>query len=131
MTRISSALLNDTLNMVALAREAARARGGQEQADRLSPMEDGLRELVSSQNSSLREPVGALAQDDFKTLLAAVQREPVQGEQLQGDRHQVAAAMAAGGMNEVDIARHLGISQESVRVILNLSQSGGAREGLR
>ncbi|MBN2555738.1 MAG: hypothetical protein JXA97_07350 [Anaerolineales bacterium] len=131
MTRISSALLNDTFNMVALAREAARARGGQEQADRLSPMEDGLRELVSGHNSSLREPIGALAQEDFKTLLAAVQREPVQGEQLQGDRHQVAGAMAAGGMNEVDIARHLGISQESVRVILNLNQSGGAGEGLR
>lgn len=125
MTRISSELLNDTLNMVALAREAARARGGEDQAERLSPMEEGLREVVHNRNQVVRqEPAGALARDDFKALLAAAQSGPAQQAFVtQGERHQIAAAMAAGGMNEVDIARHLGISQERVRVILDLDQN--------
>jgi len=130
MTRINNELLHDTLNVVALAREAARARGGDDQAERLSPMEEGLRKVVSNRNQKVREASsGALARDDFKALLAAVQSEPLNdGVTQQVDRNEIAAAMAAGGMNEIDIARHLGISQERVRVILDLHQGRTAGE---
>ena len=130
MTRINNELLHDTLNVVALAREAARARGGDDQAERLSPMEEGLRKVVSNRNQKVREASsGELARDDFKALLAAVQSEPLNdGVTQQVDRNEIAAAMAAGGMNEIDIARHLGISQERVRVILDLHQGRTAGE---
>jgi hypothetical protein len=68
------------------------------------------------------EPTGVLAQGDFQTLLASAQKTPLDpaaaGTSAQ-DRSQVAAAMAAGGMGEVDIARHLGASREEIRLMLS------------
>lgn len=134
MSKISPDLLTDTLNLVALARETALARGGQAQADRLTPVVDSLRELASAKTAS---PVardsrnapasGALAEDDFQALLAATQSAPVAGAAASGalDRSQVALAMAAGGMAEVDTARYLGATREEVRLMLASSHFNG------
>lgn len=102
MTRISTDLLSDTYNLIQLARETARAGGRQDQAERLSPLVDDLRSLITTaqdpgataaihngagpQVAPARSPsvttpasgtpapvTGPLAQDDFRLLLQAVQ----------------------------------------------------------
>lgn len=131
MSTITASLLNDTLNVIALARETALARGGQAQADRLTPVVEGLRSAAtaarqpkpadSAAASAAVQPTGTLAQADFQSLLAAAQKAPLTSAPAASstqDRAQVAAAMSAGGMGEVDIARQLGISREEVRLML-------------
>ncbi len=124
MTRISGNLLNDTLHLVALAREAALAQGSAGQAQRLEPIEKELRALVTAEQDPERPvaPSGTLAQADFQVLLDATRRGPQAPDPAgdQADRAQVAAAMAAGGMSQVDIARHLGITRQEVRLILGV-----------
>ncbi|MBI3762794.1 MAG: hypothetical protein HY260_13180 [Chloroflexi bacterium] len=132
MSKITPTLLNDTLNLVALARETALARGRQAQADRLAPVVDGLRSLAAASTNSLtpRPPVtasGALAGEDFRALLAAAQAAPLNGAPSASPLHSltrghVAAAMAAGGMTEIEIARQLGVAREEVRIMIRLSQ---------
>ena len=137
MSTITVSLLNDTLNVIALARETALARGGQDQANRLTPVVDGLRSVATAARQPKPagpsaaaspapvQPTGALAQADFQNLLAAAQKAPLTGAADPG-RGMVAAAMAAGGMGEVDIARQLGISREEVRLMLSAPGSAGA-----
>lgn len=133
MPKITPNLLNDTLNVVALAREMALSRGGQAQAERLTPVVDGLREAANAARTQppartlSSQPTGALAGDDFQTLLAATQvaQSTPSTQRLASaptDRGQVAAAMASGGMNEIDIARHLGATREEVRLMLSVSR---------
>jgi len=131
MSTITVSLLNDTLNVVALARETALARGGQDQANRLTPVVDGLRSAATAARQpgppspAAAQPSGVLAQADFQSLLAAAQKAPLTSP-ASADRGTVAAAMAAGGMGEVDIARQLGISREEVRLMLSSAGSAGA-----
>jgi hypothetical protein len=124
MSKITPTLLNDTLNVVALARETALARGRQQQADRLAPVVDGLRSLAvaSRDPQPAAPPVGPLAGEDFKALLAAAQipRADGLGQSAPLDRGHIAVSMAAGGMSEIEIARQLGIGREEVRLMLNL-----------
>jgi len=65
--------------------------------------------------------------------LASAQKAPLAqsaaGTSAQ-DRSQVAAAMAAGGMGEVDIARHLGASREEIRLMLSNPGGSAAWPGL-
>jgi hypothetical protein len=77
MTRITSGLLSDTLNLVQLARETALQQGKQDQAKRLSPVVDDLRTMVNTtrQPQATTKPSGMMAQDDFMTLLAASQNQ--------------------------------------------------------
>jgi len=143
MPEIAPRLLNDTLNLVTLAREAALAEGRQSQARRLSPVVDGLRSLAagagSAQPAAATPAAGAaratdispatlgpLADPEFRSLLAAAQSAPLASNQAQSsvDRGLVASAMSAGGMPEVDIARQLGISREEVRLMLATNAIG-------
>ena len=143
MPEIAPRLLNDTLNLVTLAREAALAQGRQTQATRLSPVVDGLRSLASgatpaawpttaasgatpAATSHGATPVGPLASPGFRTLLAAAQSAPLTGSTASSavDRGLVASAMSAGGMPEVDIARQLGVSREEVRLMLATNAVG-------
>ena len=136
MTEIGPNLLNDTLNLVALARETALARGDQARAGKLAPVVDDLRGLVTwaqetsspAARSPDQRPVGFLAQDDFQTLLRVVQSggassaDGTSGAATPLERNQMVAAMSAGGMPDVDIARQLGITREEVRLVLTLSR---------
>jgi hypothetical protein len=140
MPKITPNLLTDTLNVVALAREMALSRGGEAQAERLTPVVDGLR---SAANAARTQPpaqtqppatplTGALAGSDFQALLAAsqaAQAGPTAARFASAptDRGQVAAAMAAGGMGEIDIARHLGATREEVRLMLSVSPTEARR----
>lgn len=129
MTRITDGLLRDTLSLVALAREAALARGDQERANRLEPVERGLHSLVTrSQSPAGSRPHGLLAEEGFRALLQVAQAERSAGLSGGEDRRSLAAAMAAGGMSEVDIARHLGVTREEVRLLLARPGAAGGKE---
>ncbi len=137
MSRTTPVLLNDTLNLIQLARETARLQGKQAQAEQLKPVVDGLRDLASGgaaktpgaspaaakQKAARPAPVGSeTSQPDFKTLLSAVSRTgstPLQPTSAQ-DRLQIVQAMASGGMSEVEIARQMGMTREEIGLILQI-----------
>jgi hypothetical protein len=152
MTRITSGLLSDTLNLVQLARETALQQGKQDQAKRLSPVVDNLRTMVNTtrQPQAPAKPTGMMAQDDFMTLLAASQNQSVRSTAPQTfsspapassttstppvspvnniqassalERNRVIVAMSGGSMSDMDIARQMGMTREEVRLVLNISQ---------
>jgi len=134
MTKITPTLLNDTLSLVQLARETALAGGKADQAKRLSPVVDDLRTLVTQarEPQSARPaaaPTGILAQDDFRTLLAASSKQvshPIAANTgSSGDaveRNQIVSAMSSGGMSDLDIARQMGITREEVQLILSIQR---------
>jgi len=144
MSKIMPGLLNDTYNLIQMARETALAKGRSDQATRLSPVVDDLRSMVNSSRQpastaapSAPAPIGAppasgiLAQNDFKALLEAARsgQKPFAASTARaaGDRIQLVAAMSAGNMSEVDIARQLGMAREEVRLILEVNQKAKAR----
>lgn len=127
MPEIIPVLLNDTLSLIQLARETALVQGKREQADRFTPVVADLRTLVASSREPKGSPPvsGLLAQEDFQTLLEATSSAPPRPafSSAVADRNQMVAAMAAGGMSEIDIARQLGMTRDEVRLVLNINQS--------
>lgn len=129
MTRIESGLLTDTLNLVQLARETALAKGKQAQAQRLSPVVDELKTLVSNKRETApTTPSGMMAQGDFKTMLAAAANRPTSNQPAQAieanDRNRMVLAMASANMRDVDIARQFGMTTDEVRLVVSASQKG-------
>lgn len=140
MEKIQSNLLNDTLNLVQLARETARTQGSQTKAEKLNPVINQLQTLVTNEQTRRpAEPTGIMAQSDFQallsipkaqseiqTLLSVPKANPSQsiGTGL-NERNQVISSMALGGMNEIDIARQMGMTRDEVRMFLNLNPGGG------
>jgi hypothetical protein len=132
MNKISSTLLNDTYNLVQLARETARLQGQKAQAERLSPLADNLRSLavVASETKLAAQPANILAQDDFKTLLNTVQDgakmvgglQPTHKVAAPGERYNAVLMMAAGGMPDLEVARQMGMTRSEVEMILNLNR---------
>jgi transcriptional regulator with GAF, ATPase, and Fis domain len=129
MEKINANLLNDTLNLVQLARETARLKGSRSQAERLEPVVQKLQTIVANENSP--KPTasnGVLGQGDFQTLLSAVQnKSPLSQNNGIEDRNRMVNAMATGGMNDVDVARQLGMTRDEVRMVLNLANVGKRR----
>jgi hypothetical protein len=167
MSKTSPVMLNDTLNLIQLARETARLQGKQGQAETLKPVVDGLRSLVggsapgspatptaksasplsgSAAPARLESRGGVeMAQADFRVLLEAAARPPAApASALPGlsqpaltpafrlqtspttatlDRHGIIAAMASGGMTDLDIARQMGMTREEVRIIMQLENA--------
>lgn len=128
MNRITPDLLTNTLNLIQLARETAAAKGNTDQADRLAPVADNLRELVANENRAAEAPAApgsVTGQSDFQFMLQAARSRTVSpassaGSQL--ERTQVVGAMASAGMNQMDIARQLGMTHDEVRLILDVAQ---------
>lgn len=140
---IRSGLLNDTYNLVQLARESALAQGRQAQAEKLTPVVDHLKTLVN-QNTTGAKPLtsvengtkasgtmapaatGVVGQSDFQTLLNAA--KSVQSNQRTitpvnvAERNQMVRSMAASNMMDVDIARSLGMTREEVRLVLSVAK---------
>lgn len=156
ISKLSSGLLNDTLHIMQLAKQAALARGNQERASKLSTVADGLYRAATSGSSSATSSVydnqtatsqsltgGLMAQDGFSTLLSALQNgttvqkssadQQAVGQinttqKLFSDRNQIVVAMASGGTNELDIARQFGITRDEVRTILSLNTPQKSKE---
>ena len=128
MNTISSTLLNDTLQLVQLARETARAQGSTQKANKLDPVVNNLRDIVTTSlepRASSGSDLGILGQNDFQTLISAssktVRTDGVRPAPSP-EKYQVVNAMADGGMSDVDIARHLGLTRDEVRMVLTLNQ---------
>lgn len=123
----NSKLLNNTLTLVHLARETAIAHGRTGQAERLSPIVDDLKRAVEIDKAPAKPPSpvsGTMTQQDFRKLLSVIQssqqKETPFGATSPSDRNRIVIAMAAGGMQEVDIARQMGISRDEVRTLLQI-----------
>jgi hypothetical protein len=122
--------LTNTLNLIQLAHQTAAAKGAAEQAGRLAPVADNLRELLTSESSPSRPqgatvgPGSVTGQADFQFLLQAAGRSSAAPSPAAAflERSQAAAAMAEAGMNLTDIARQMGMTQDEVRLILDVSQ---------
>ncbi|MEA4906613.1 MAG: hypothetical protein GYA17_05020 [Chloroflexi bacterium] len=128
MSNTIPGLLNDTLNLIQLARETALAQGKQTQASRLTPVVEDLRNVVntSREQPASSSPTGVMAQDDFRTLLnvSKVSSMPVKSGSVQSsmERNQMVVAMSAGHMSELDIARQLGMTREEVHTVISIHQ---------
>jgi len=128
MERIQNSLLSDTLNLVQLARETARIKGSQGQADKLSPVVSQLKTLVTQQRDTApTQATGILAQDDFQSLLSVEKKSTASSVSDARERNQVIVAMASGGMNDVDIARQMGMPRDEIRMVVNLANSNSRR----
>jgi hypothetical protein len=144
MNNISSVLLSDTLKLIQLARETARVQGQPEQAEKLKPVVEQLKSLAEGANQakvtavpqkttaqSLPPSGGILAQEDFKTLLSAVQKSQNQSPSnlpaglrptSSLERNQMVVSMASGGMSALDIARQMGMTLDEVNMVIRLNQ---------
>lgn len=126
MTKITSGLLNDTLNLIQLARETALRSGRQAQASRFAPVEQNLQKAVTTarENRVAAPSQGVMGQKDFKTLLNLSQNGGShQASSMQiGERNQMVRAMASGGMSDLDIARQLGMTRQEVRLVVSVQR---------
>jgi hypothetical protein len=130
MPDISPVMLNDTLNLIQLARETAKIQGQKAQAERLTPVVDNLRSIVSeARETKPAAPSGVLAQDDFRTLLNTVQTRPNPTQSVGAtstssftDRTQMVMMMSAGGMSELDIARQMGMTRDEIQLITSINR---------
>ncbi len=128
MEKIQNNLLSDTLNLVQLARETARIRGSQQQAEKLTPVVSQLKTLVNQQREAVpSQPTGIMAQDDFQSLLSVEKKTGTGSVSDARERNQVIVSMASGGMNDVDIARQMGMPRDEVRMVVNLANSTSRR----
>jgi hypothetical protein len=128
MENIQNSLLSDTYNLVQLARETARLRGSQQQAEKLTPVVDQLKTLVTQQRTpEAVQPTGILAQSDFQSLLAVKKDSSSSSMADAKERNQAITAMASGGMKDVDIARQLGMPRDEIRMVINMANSNSRR----
>jgi hypothetical protein len=137
---INPTLLNDTYQLVQLARESALAQGKQAHVNKLSPVVENLKSLVNTpretkpvgasasaqkQNTPASQTTGMMAQSDFQTLLnAAKSAQPspkIASSNNIAERNQMVRSMSAGNMMDVDIARKMGMTREEVRLIINVN----------
>lgn len=126
--RITGSLLENTLDLVSLARETSRLQGSVAQAEKLSPVEKELRTLVEQQQEPVKtQPTGVMAGDDFKTLLATANSAPKASvlQQSTMERTRIVTSMSAGGMSDMNIARYMGVSKEEVRLLLGVPGQPG------
>lgn len=133
--RVSANILDDTLKLFQLARQAARINGQPSQAERLAPLVDDLTSLVAKSQRASNNCISAagssiLAQNDFKKLLETFQTNAPNAQgaidfkvQLNSpERNRIVTAMANGGMNYLDIARQMGMTIEEVKMIITLQK---------
>ena len=141
MTKVSPDLLNNTYNLLQLARETALSRGQQSQADRLAPVADDLRELVqntrqaghSSSAQQVNPALGVLGQSDFQVLLNAAQSKGNENPAPPStvERNQVVKAMLSAGMPDMDVARQMGMTRDEVRLISDVNRMNQNSRGIR
>jgi hypothetical protein len=137
MSNTIPGLLNNTLNLVTLARETALVLGKENQANKLTPVVEELRTVVSTaKNPSIStEPNGILAQSDFQTLLSAAQKTTPTDRNIPtlgiSERNMIVKAMAEGSMPDVDIARQLGMTRDEVNLVINTGKASATNVEVR
>jgi hypothetical protein len=129
MSNTIPSLLSDTLNMVTLARETALVLGKDNQAKKLTPVVEELRSVVSTAKNPVTtsDTSGVMAQSDFQTLLSAAQKTTPTERNIPSlgisERNMIVKAMAEGNMQDVDIARQLGMTRDEVNLVLNMGKA--------
>ncbi len=121
--------LEDSLYVIQLAREAALAKNRQAQANRMNPVVEEMRGLVtnSHQAQAASPASGVMGQSDFKALLDVARSRPSQPAQVESttsamERNRLIGAMSEANMSDVDIARQFSMSREEVKLILSAQQ---------
>ncbi len=131
--KISQELLSDTLKLVSLAREAELKQGRRHHASRLESVEERLRGIVTESHKASRPARSSeiMQNESFQTLLATVQSSALRQSPSQDPlvKMEVIRAMAASGMSEAEIARHLGASREEVRLAVKLQRRMPGKTG--
>lgn len=129
MNDIPKVSLEDTLYLIQLARETALSKGHEQQADRLAPVAEEMRKVVTVSRqvpgSVPASTSGIMGQPDFQKMLEASQVKNTAGLEALSinpviDRSRVVGAMASSGMAELDIARQLGMTRDEVRLVLSV-----------
>jgi hypothetical protein len=124
--------LEDSLYVLQLARETALAQNRHAQAQRMMPVVQEMRGLVTSgyqQKQKASPAAGVMAQPDFKALLNVAQSKTPQataGESTASilERNRLIGAMSEASMTEIDIARQFSMTREEVHLILSAQQKG-------
>ncbi len=145
MNNISKVSLEDTLYLIQLMRETALSQGEKARANRLSPVESEIRDLVSTSRQAqptsppTAAPAGGpapasgiLGQSDFKKLLEVTQTrstgaQPASTTNAVLERNRMIQAMSAANMSEIDIARQFGVTRDEVSLVLSVQQKGAVK----
>lgn len=118
-------LINNTLTLFRLARETAVAHGKTEQVDHFTVVIDGLRKVIETSHGSTSTlpKTEKNIQNNFRTLLATLssQEPPSAPGSSKLERNQIIVALATSGMEEIEIARKLGMTRDEVLMILQLN----------
>jgi len=121
--------LEDSLYVLQLARETALAQNKAAQAQRIGPVVEEMRTLVTSAPSTSTPPsTGVMGQSDFKALLNVSQAranqpaQPADSTASVLERNRLIGAMAEASMSDVDIARQFSMTREEVQLVLNVRQ---------
>ncbi|MBI9047898.1 MAG: hypothetical protein JEZ00_00645 [Anaerolineaceae bacterium] len=126
MIGINTNLLSDTLNVVQIAQETALRRGNDLQADRMQPVVEKLRSILTKERSAAPiEPSSEMKESSFKTLMSLKEQQVdgnVSSTIPMEEKQRIVTALSAGGMGETDIAKQLGVARDEVRMIVNLSE---------
>ena len=128
MTNISRVSLEDSLDVLQLARETALAQNRQTQAKRMGPLVEEMRGLVANPPQTTTPPsTGVMGQTDFKTLLNISQEKATQPQSVDSvssvlERNRLIGAMSEANMSDVDIARQFSMSREEVQLVLSFQQ---------
>ena len=133
MSSISSVTLNDTYRLIQLARETALVQGRTDQAKRLGPVVEEMRELVKPQHQQAAAPVGVggvMQQTGFQKLLE-ISKESKPLESITSarptvnsamERNRMVMAMSSANMGDVDIARQMGMTRDEVRMVVSVNR---------
>jgi hypothetical protein len=121
--------LEDSLYVLQLAREAALAKNRQAQANRMNPVVEEMRGLVTNsyQSQSSTPASGVMGQSDFKALLDVARSrtgQPASVDPVSSamERNRLIGAMSEANMSDVDIARQFSMGREEVQLILSAQQ---------
>jgi hypothetical protein len=131
MSNIPRISLEDSLYVLQLVRETALAQNRKAQADKLAPVVDEMRNIVTNapQTTSTPPSSGTMGQTDFQALLNVSQERVNQAEQPNSvasvqERNRLIGAMAEANMTDVDIARQFSMTREEVQLVLNTQRVG-------
>jgi hypothetical protein len=122
--------LEDSLYVLQLARETALAKNHQAQANRMMPVVEEMRGLVTNsyQTQTTTAPsTGVMGQSDFKALLDVARTRTNQPATVDStssimERNRLIGAMSEANMSDIDIARQFSVSREEVQLILSAQQ---------
>ena len=121
--------LEDSLYVLQLAREAALAKNRQAQANRINPVVEEMRGLVTNANQTqpASAATGVMGQSDFKALLNVAQSRSTQPTAANAassvmERNRLIGAMSEARMSDVEIARQFSMSREEVQLVVSTQQ---------